>query len=164
MAQIVHIYCSFGTEVETGNLIAEAFATQKRVIVPIAKPDTTILLHAETTSQTHLQTDDWGIPIPCEQTTTMTSSLCTPHTMMNARDCIIVPLLGFDAQLHRLGYGRGYYDRFLATFLAEERTKPYFIGLAFTEQFVGDGVRTEKHDIRLDMVITEQGIIGRGGD
>ena len=142
-------------------MIAEAFAAQKRVIVPIAEPDTTTLLHTEITPQTLFRADDWGIPIPSQ---TRADSHCIPQTIMSAQDCIIIPLLGFDAQLHRLGYGRGYYDRFLATFLAEERTKPHFIGLAFAEQFVGDGVRAEKHDIPLDMVVTEQGIIRRGGD
>lgn len=68
-------------------------------------------------------------------------------------DLVIVPLLGFDRTGHRLGYGGGYYDKFLAANHCK-RT----IGLAFSSQ-EEDRLPAEEHDKRLDMIITEKEII-----
>ena len=61
---------------------------------------------------------------------------------------VILPGLIFDTQGHRIGYGGGYYDRFLA----EEPTHPT-IGLCFDFQLV-DEVPTEDNDIRMNEVIS----------
>lgn len=66
-------------------------------------------------------------------------------------DLILVPLLGVDIRGNRLGYGKGYYDKFLQT---AEALK---IGLAF-EEFVLDEIPSEKHDVKLDGFITEKGV------
>lgn len=70
-----------------------------------------------------------------------------------APDLILVPLLGFDAQGTRLGYGGGYYDRTIAT-LAK---KPLLVGLAFAAQEMPD-IPHETHDVPLDAVVTEEGV------
>jgi 5,10-methenyltetrahydrofolate synthetase len=64
-------------------------------------------------------------------------------------DVIIVPMLGFDEHLHRIGYGGGYYDRFLAT--QEQAQK---IGLCF-ELCQVKQIPSEAHDIPLDIIVTE---------
>jgi len=67
-------------------------------------------------------------------------------------DLILMPLLGFDRDGTRLGYGGGYYDRTLAS-LAK---RPMLVGLAFaTQEF--DEIPRDGHDIPLDAVITEEG-------
>lgn len=66
-----------------------------------------------------------------------------------AFDAVIVPMLGFDDSLHRLGYGGGYYDRFLAT-----QPQAQKIGVCFELGHV-DKLPTEAHDIRMDIIITE---------
>lgn len=67
-------------------------------------------------------------------------------------DVVVVPMLGFDSQLHRIGYGGGYYDRFLAT---QKQSKK--IGVCFelgkTEQ-----IPHEPHDVPLDKIVTEANI------
>ncbi|MGH7193954.1 MAG: 5-formyltetrahydrofolate cyclo-ligase [Candidatus Saccharimonadales bacterium] len=68
-------------------------------------------------------------------------------------DAVIVPMLGFDPQLHRIGFGGGYYDRFLA---AQPQARK--IGVCF-EQGLVRRVPHEAHDIRLDMVLTERRIL-----
>jgi 5-formyltetrahydrofolate cyclo-ligase len=64
-------------------------------------------------------------------------------------DAVIVPMLGFDASLHRLGYGGGYYDKFLATQPGAKK-----IGVCFE---VGrlEALPAEPHDIPLDVIVTE---------
>ena len=67
---------------------------------------------------------------------------------------LLIPCLGFDAQRHRLGYGGGYYDRTLATI----QPAPVKVGIAFDMSQV-DSIAPRKHDIRLDLVITEDGVL-----
>lgn len=67
-------------------------------------------------------------------------------------DVIIVPMLGFDDQLHRVGYGGGYYDKFLAG-----QPKAKKIGVCYEACRV-EQIPAEPHDIRLDMIVTEDRI------
>ena len=67
-------------------------------------------------------------------------------------DVIIVPMLGFDADLNRIGYGGGYYDKFLA---AQPRAKK--IGACF-ETGKTNRIPTEPHDIALDVIVTEEAV------
>ena len=70
-------------------------------------------------------------------------------------DLILLPLLGFDAQGHRLGNGGGYYDRALAGPRAGRR--PLLVGYAFAAQEMAS-IPAEAWDVRLDAVITEHGL------
>ncbi|MGA3150429.1 MAG: 5-formyltetrahydrofolate cyclo-ligase [Candidatus Saccharimonadales bacterium] len=69
-------------------------------------------------------------------------------------DLIIVPCLGFDEELYRLGLGGGFYDRFLVN-----QPKALKIGLCFANGFIKDGLPDEPHDIPLDVIVTEEDII-----
>ena len=62
------------------------------------------LVHFYYNEQTNLKTNEWGIPEP------VTGSIADPEDI----DLVLVPLLCFDEQGNRVGYGKGYYDRFLA--------------------------------------------------
>jgi 5-formyltetrahydrofolate cyclo-ligase len=68
-------------------------------------------------------------------------------------DVVIMPLLGFDSQGTRLGYGGGFYDRTLAAM----RKRPRLIGFAFAAQEL-PAIPREPHDQPLDVLITEAGI------
>ncbi|MCX7340519.1 MAG: 5-formyltetrahydrofolate cyclo-ligase [Hyphomicrobiales bacterium] len=68
---------------------------------------------------------------------------------------LIVPLLAFDRRCHRLGYGKGHYDRAIATLRA--RGPLLAIGIGYAAQEIGD-VPAEAHDQGLDAVATERGI------
>jgi 5-formyltetrahydrofolate cyclo-ligase len=70
-----------------------------------------------------------------------------PEAPRAAPNLILVPLLGFDRALHRLGYGAGHYDRTLAGLRVAA------VGLAFAAQEV-DALPTEPHDVPLDAVVT----------
>jgi 5-formyltetrahydrofolate cyclo-ligase len=67
---------------------------------------------------------------------------------------VLTPLLGFDRQGNRLGYGKGHYDRALTRLRQDGRV--FVCGLAFFGQEV-DAVPAETHDIPLDWVMTERG-------
>tara|TARA_B100000686_G_scaffold344706_1_gene427853 strand:- start:515 stop:1063 length:549 start_codon:yes stop_codon:yes gene_type:complete len=72
-------------------------------------------------------------------------------------DIIIVPLLAFDRFRNRLGYGKGYYDRFLSQY-KKRKKNVLTIGLAFSFQKYKK-IPTIKSDIRLDYILTEKGIL-----
>ena len=69
-------------------------------------------------------------------------------------DCAIVPMLAFNDGLYRLGYGGGYYDRFLRDF---EGIK---IGIAFDEQYNNDFTE-EETDVGLDIIVSPKRIFQR---
>ena len=77
--------------------------------------------------------------------------------VMAAPDILLVPLLAFDRQMYRLGYGGGFYDRALAR-LRRERPQTLAFGLAFGEQEAAPLPR-EAHDQPLDGVLTPAGLI-----
>lgn len=75
-------------------------------------------------------------------------------------DLVLVPLLAFDRQGGRLGYGKGYYDRTLTKLRAGPRP-PIAIGLAFADQEVEE-VPTGPYDVALDAVVTERALLRFG--
>ncbi len=74
-------------------------------------------------------------------------------------DVIIVPVLGFDKAGNRLGLGGGWYDKFLIT-----QPKALKVGLAYQAGLIENGLPAEPHDISLDKIITEDGIINNHAD
>lgn len=68
-------------------------------------------------------------------------------------DVVIVPGVAFDLRLNRLGFGGGYYDRFLKSVRAKK------IGVCFDFQ-IADGIVAADHDIPMDMIVTEKRVIG----
>ncbi|MCR5888430.1 5-formyltetrahydrofolate cyclo-ligase [Hymenobacter sp. J193] len=74
-----------------------------QVAVPVVQPDGQTLRHFHLTPQTPLATNRWGIPEPVGAAEVQPALL----------DAVLIPLLAFDEQGQRVGYGKGFYDRFL---------------------------------------------------
>ena len=70
-------------------------------------------------------------------------------------DVIFVPMVGFDKNLNRLGYGKGYYDRSISKL--RKLKKIFVIGLAYDNQII-QNIPTENHDEKMDIIITEKKI------
>ena len=90
-----------------------------------------------------LKINKYGIPEP------VSSRLYYP-------DILLVPLVGYDNNLNRLGYGGGFYDRYIEKI--EKIKKIIKIGLAFSCQKI-KSVPINKHDKKLDFIITEKEIL-----
>jgi len=71
-------------------------------------------------------------------------------------DHVLLPMLGWDAQGYRLGYGGGFFDRTLAS-LAR---RPRVIGLAYEQAYM-QTIQPQPHDIPVDFVVTERGVYRR---
>lgn len=93
-----------------------------RLAAPVVQPDGISLKHYELTPDTALVTNRWGIlePVASPAAEVLPAQL----------DAVLVPLLACDAQGHRVGYGGGFYDRFLA----QCRPGAQFIGLNILEE------------------------------
>tara|TARA_B110000881_G_scaffold205416_1_gene207837 strand:+ start:272 stop:826 length:555 start_codon:yes stop_codon:yes gene_type:complete len=81
-----------------------------------------------------------------------------PFTVKNQiiPDVILVPLIAFDSNNHRLGYGKGYYDKFLNKYLKQNKNI-LTIGVAFLFQKY-DKLPASKYDVKLKYILTENGL------
>ncbi|MGA0556059.1 5-formyltetrahydrofolate cyclo-ligase [Larkinella sp. VNQ87] len=95
-------------EVDTWLIVRQLWrsAPQTLVAAPVTEPVTGTLTHYQLTPSTLLTQNRYGIPEPCP-----TSSFLIHHSSF---DLVLVPLLAFDQHGNRVGYGGGFYDRFLA--------------------------------------------------
>lgn len=107
-SDVIFTYLSKPIEVDTFGLVRAAWANRKRVAVPKCIPETTQMEFYYITSMDDLTPGAFGVlePVPerCRLVTDYSRGLC------------VVPGLCFDAEGYRLGYGKGYYDRFLSAF------------------------------------------------
>lgn len=115
-----------------------------KISVPRVNNNTPELEHYYYEGPGQLQTNAWGIPEPVKGVPTPTEKI----------DTVLVPLLVFDRQRHRLGYGRGFYDRFLAGC----RSDCLKVGLSFFEMEEKIDDISDK-DVALDLVITPRSVL-----
>ncbi len=141
---------SFGDEVDTWNLVEDLLASGRTVYVPRADAnDTQLHVHRYPCS---LRTLSFGLQQPPRGTPEV------PEQDLDQQiDVALVLGLGFDRRGYRLGYGSGYFDRFLV----DRRFAA--IGLAFDLQLV-DAVPAEPHDVALAAVVTERAVWRPTGD
>lgn len=85
-------------------------------------------------------------------------TISNPEMMVNQIKLLVMPLLAYDYELWRLGYGMGYYDRFLK--LHDHEDKIIKIGLAYSGQRFAK-FHTHPYDRKVTMVINEKEIVGR---
>ena len=71
-------------------------------------------------------------------------------------DILLIPLLSFDKKLNRVGYGGGFYDRYIQR--VKRKKKPLLVGLAYSFQEV-KSIPLNRYDKKLDFVVTERKII-----
>lgn len=146
LARRVHIYRSFGTEVESIHFFEYAWGIGKEVYTSVVREGSTDLVHVRVDRDTQWQRSALGIDEPLAKESDYISST---DGRWNEECTVIVPVVGFDSRCHRLGYGRGYYDRFLGAATAVS------IGLAYECQKL-TSVHEEEHDVALTSVVTEQ--------
>ena len=138
----IFVYMSFGSEVHTAPIISDAFARSKRVMLPVISGQS--MDFYEIFSFEHLTKNSFGIYEPKPDD--------LRHCESDEKTLVIVPGLIFSHERHRIGYGRGYYDRYLCA-----RKSLCNAGLSFGVQIAD--FPAEIHDIALDIVIVENEII-----
>jgi 5-formyltetrahydrofolate cyclo-ligase len=140
-------YYPFGSEVDTTLLIIRALENNKSIILPKVFDRELKLYYLDKLSG-QLEKSKYGIMEPITR-------FCRPAKIKDI-ELAIIPGLGFDKNLNRLGYGGGFYDRLL-TLIPEEIKK---IALCFDIQIL-DSIPATEHDIKIDVLITESKIYHR---
>lgn len=141
-------YVSFGDEVNTLNILSHALEQNKIVAVPVCIDKSGNMDFYIIKSIDDLHIGSFGILEPrineCEKLNDIKNAV------------IVVPALCFDAFGNRLGYGKGYYDRFL------QKHSLISFGLCYNS-LIQKNVPVDKYDQKVDYVITEKQIINCNG-
>lgn len=142
-ARIIHCFASIekNNEVETHKVLEQILSDGKTLVMSkiVSRTD---LNHFKVDSLSSLVDNNMGIPEPESGEFVEAQDL----------DLIIIPALACDRNGNRLGYGAGYYDRFLS------RTSAKKLALC-PHQFLIDSIPVEKHDQNLDAIITESDVL-----
>ena len=136
-AKVVLLYWSMEDEVQTHEFV-EKWYKEKTVLLPCVDRDD-LKLRQYTGQKCMRSGEQFGIGEPTGE----------EFTDMESVNVIVVPGVAFDSEGHRMGRGRGFYDRLL-----KNTTKAYKIGVAFDFQIVKD-VPVEPHDVIMDQVVSE---------
>ena len=146
-ANTIMLYLDFNNEVKTDQLITKLISLRKTVAAPVTIKDERKLIPFKITNlKDGINIGAYGIREPKKD----------PSNELNveAIDILIVPAVAYDKDCYRLGYGGGFYDRFLENLRKDAVT----IGIAFDLQ-IFDEVPKEAHDAQLDYIVTESRIL-----
>lgn len=147
-AKTVMLYLNFNNEICSKELIEDSFAKGRKVVIPYCKKEGLEILPTELKD----------VELELERTKFGYLETKKEHLKLvdiDEIDLIIVPGLAFDKSCHRLGFGAGYYDRFLSKLNGKTET----IGIAYDFQILDIIPELEHTDIPLDYVVTEKRIL-----
>lgn len=149
-SKVIMCYMDFRNEVVTKEFINISLQKGKMIILPLidkTENGEKIIIPCEIKNiESELEEGVLGIYEPKRDT-------CKEINPLNI-DLIVVPGVAFDFMKNRIGYGAGYYDRFLKT-ARKDATK---VGVAFELQILKK-IEAREYDVPLDMIITEERII-----
>lgn len=131
-------------EVDVTPSIVRLLAAGWTAAMPVVATPAAPMIFRRWTPEAPMEADRHGIPVPAAD------RRCEPRI-------VLLPLVAFDAAGYRLGYGGGYFDRTLAAL----SPRPLAIGVGYELSRVAS-VFPQAHDIRLDHIVTEAGIIDTG--
>jgi len=143
-ADCIHVYVSMNdrNEVGTDTLINIILQSGKNLVVPVTNFKNGTLTHSMLTDLNDLKKNKWGVREPVAIYEIKVSNI----------DFILVPMVAADKSGNRLGYGKGFYDRFL------NKSDACKVGMVFNE-FLFDEIPTESFDEKLDIIVTDREVI-----
>lgn len=149
-AECIALYSPIHNEVDTTLIRGAAWSAGKRTLYPVVCGREMLLRRIDHPDQLS-QEGAFGILEP--------RGNGRAHLAHEA-DLIVVPGVAFDATGHRIGYGKGFYDRFLH----HPGQRGVLAGLCHDFQLTDRELPAERHDIRMDIIVTEQRIIRCGSN
>lgn len=144
-ASTLMVYLGFGSEVMIDDLIPWGWGEGKRIVVPFCFPESRELAACRIDGFDELERGLYGIRAPKAGRLRVVSK--------GEIDVVLVPAVAFDRRGYRIGYGGGYYDRFLPGCTQAAR-----IGAAFACQ-VMEEVPVERYDVTMDCIVTEEEVL-----
>ena len=138
-SNIIGIYCSMIDEVDTYRIIKYCLLDDKEVLVPKLNNNGTMNFYKIDDLNELSIKNKFGISEPIS------------NIKQDNMDLIVVPGICFDSKLNRVGFGKGYYDKYLMN------RDIYKIGLCFDWQVLdSDFINVNKYDIPMDIVVTDK--------
>ena len=138
----VSFYWPIRSEIDPRPVMRDLEARGRVVCLPVSERERPLTFRAWTPGAA-MEVDAFGVETP------------GPGAELVVPRILVVPLLAFDARLHRLGYGAGHYDRTLAALRAAGKARA--VGFAYAAQEV-DELPILPTDVALDAVVTEKGV------
>ena len=143
-AKYIFTFVSYGSEINTYELIERAINDNKTVAVPYMTGEAHSMVFIEINSLNELKPNKIGIYEPEYREENI--------VMSDKNTVIIVPGLAFDKKFARIGYGGGYYDKYLS-----ENVYNKAVGVCFEEQ-ICDSLPEDKYDVKVDVIVTDKNI------
>lgn len=143
-ASVIFVFVSFSTEIGTVELINKALSDGKIVAVPYMTGKPHEMVFIEIKSMEELKPNKIGILEPEYKY----ENIIKP----DKNTVIIVPGLAFDKDFYRIGYGGGYYDKYI-----DENEYMLTVGVCFEEQ-ITDVVPRDERDRAVDIIVTDKKI------
>jgi len=144
----IMIYVSYRSEVSTNKLIISLLNNNKRIFAPYCIKDEKRMEVVEIENPDQdLEKGAYGIKEPAKR---IRNNKVDPKNL----DIVVVPAVAFSKSGYRVGYGGGYYDRFLERLA----NKTISIGINY-EEMLFDKVPKEDHDLAVDMVVTDKRLL-----
>ena len=152
-AKTVMFYVSFRSEVETEKMTRNTLKLKKKIVIPVVHGEKIVVSEIKNLKK-ELTKGSFGIKEPKKE--------FRRRVNQKEIDLVVVPGVVFDKRGGRLGYGRGYYDRFLRSKSIKSRMSRShqcaLIGLAFDLQ-IARKIPLVKGDMKVDKIVTESGIV-----
>lgn len=142
-AHTILLYADYRHEVMTREIFDDAVLRKKKVYFPKSNTDCTMDFY-QVVSVKQLESGYQGIKEPAAE------ERYRYHYNQKEDTLIIVPGVAFDMKGYRVGYGKGFYDRFL-----QDKRQLTVMGLCFSNQLVEE-IPHEQYDIRMDKIVTEE--------
>ena len=136
------LYYPSGFEINVLKLIENKYLINKNILLPVIEENNRMSFFSWKKNNV-LLVNKYGILEPIKN-------------KFEIPNLILVPILAFDRNKYRLGYGKGFYDRYLNKYL-KKSSNILTVGVAFSFQKYHK-LPTDKHDVRLDYILTEKGI------
>ena len=141
-AKIIMLYMPLGNESDTSNIIRTAYADGKKVVFPMTDSDSGVITPVYADEDAVFTKGAFSVMEPEKSTVADVSDI----------EAVIVPGIAYDVEGHRIGFGKGCYDRLLNNFSGVK------IGFCYSSQLC-ESIPTDEHDICMDYLITEKGLI-----
>lgn len=138
----IMLYSAIKNEVDLSMVASDAIKNNKELVYPKTIRETVDIIPCIVSNLEELQEGEYGILEPS----------IDKSVEKNKIDTVFVPGVAYDINGYRIGYGAGYYDRFLRDYNGIK------VGICFSFQIVDD-VYKDEHDIKMDYIITEKGIL-----
>lgn len=146
-SKTIMTFISFGSEIDTHEFIKSSLSDGKRITVPVTFHESREMKPSQVLDFEELEPGYFNILTPKDEFIRYIDPM--------EIDLVIVPGAVFDKDGYRIGYGGGFYDRFLSSKINKDAIK---IGIAFDLQVI-DNVPREEFDVPVDFILTEKGFI-----